>query len=81
MNHQPIPNEFMTPQPIRNAFEIFDNAYTDALVYGVGIVKMYNTPNGIQMTNVLREEYMALAKELKFVAKNTPVFTDKPAKG
>jgi hypothetical protein len=66
---------------MKHADEIFDGAYTDALLYGVGIIRMANTPDGIQMTHVPREEFMDLAKHLEFVTKNTKDFTDKPAKG
>jgi hypothetical protein len=71
----------MTLEAKKSADEIFDGAYTDALLYGVGIIRMANTQDGIQMTHVPREEFMDLAKHLEFVTANIKDFTDKPTKG
>ncbi len=66
---------------MKQADDIFDGAYTDALVYGVGIIRIANSADGIKMSHVPREEFMDLAKHLKFVTANTKDFTDKPTKG
>jgi hypothetical protein len=56
-------------------------AYTDALLYGVGIIKIVNTMAGPRISHVPREEFTQLAEHLNFVVENTMDFTDKPAKG
>ena len=71
----------MTLEAKKSADEIFDGAYTDALLYGVGIIRIANSADGIRMSHVPREEFMDLAKHLEFITANTMDFTDKPAKG
>jgi hypothetical protein len=56
------------------------DACTDALLYGVGIIKIVNTPNGPVVSHVPREEFMELAEHLKFVVENTMDFTDQEPK-
>jgi hypothetical protein len=66
---------------MKQADNIFNDAYTDALVYGVGIIRIANSTDGIQMSHVPRDEFINLAKHLEFVTANTKDFTDKPTKG
>jgi len=55
-------------------------AYTDALLYGVGMIKIVNTMAGPQISHVPREEFMELAEGLKYVVENTMDFTDTQSK-
>jgi hypothetical protein len=60
--------------------DMFGEAFTDALVYGVGIIRIVNTLGGMRMSHVPREEFIELGEHLKHIAENTKVFTDKPDK-
>lgn len=60
--------------------DMFDEAWTDALLYGVGIIRIMNTQEGMRMSHVPREEFMELGEHLKYIAQNTKDFTDKPDK-
>lgn len=66
----PTPEEVLT----------LSDAYTNALLYGIGVIKIVNTPRGPEMFVVPREEYLDVADHLKFAVENTQDFTDKPAK-
>ena len=66
----PTPEEVLT----------LSDAYTNALLYGIGVIKIVNTPRGPEMFVVPREEYLAVAEHLKFAVENTKDFTDKPVK-
>lgn len=59
---------------------MLDEAYTDALLYGVGIIKIVNTLAGPRISHVPREEFIELADTLKFVVENTMDFTDQEPK-
>ena len=59
---------------------MLDEAYTDALLYGVGIIKIVNTLAGPRISHVPREEFIDLAEHLNFVAENTMDFTDTQSK-
>lgn len=50
---------------------MLDEAYTDALLYGVGVIKIVNTLAGIRIMHVPREEFTQLAEHLNFVVENT----------
>jgi hypothetical protein len=71
----------MTLKPWTRANYVFTDAYADALVCGIGIIKIANSADGWKMSHVPREEFMDLAKHLEFVTANTKDFTDKPTKG
>lgn len=72
----------MTRKPWTQANYVFTDAYADALVCGIGIIKIANSVDGMMMmSHVPREEFMDLAKHLEFVTANTKDFTDKPTKG
>ena len=60
--------------------DILGEAYTDALLYGVGIIKIVNTMAGPRMSHVPREEFTQLAEHLNFVVENTMDFTDTQSK-
>ena len=61
----------MTPDEEPNAVE---QAYTNALIYGIGLVKMMNTPEGVVLSIVDPKEYLELAQSLEYVAKNSMYF-------
>jgi hypothetical protein len=56
--------------------DIFDKAYADALLYGVGLIRIANTKDGPTISHVPREEFMDMAQHLKHVVENTLDFTD-----
>ena len=60
--------------------DMLGEAYTDALLYGVGIIKIVNTMAGPRISHVPREEFMELAEGLKYVVENTMDFTDPQSK-
>jgi hypothetical protein len=60
--------------------DMLDEAYTDALLYGVGIIKIVNTMAGPRISHVPREEFTQLAEHLNFVVENTMDFTDTQSK-
>lgn len=49
-------------------------------MYGIGVLKIVNTPQGPVMSVVDRSEYEAVAEHMKFAAQNSKDFTDKPSK-
>ena len=51
-------------------------AFANAYLYGIGIIKIVNTPRGPEMSIVGHEEYLELAEALKFVAENKMEFKD-----
>lgn len=57
--------------------DMLDEAYTDSLLYGVGIIRIVNTLAGPKISHVPREEFMELADHLKYVVENTMDFTDR----
>lgn len=59
---------------------MLDEAYTDSLLYGVGIIRIVNTLAGPRISHVPREEFMELADHLKHVVENTTDFTDTQSK-
>ena len=59
---------------------MLDEAYTAALQYGVGIIRIVNTLAGPRMSHVPREEFTQLAEHLNFVVENTIDFTDTQSK-
>jgi hypothetical protein len=69
-----------TVKPTQQEFLTLHDAYSNALLYGIGVIKVVNTPQGPVMSVVSREEYLAVADHLKFAAENTQDFTDKPSK-
>ena len=60
--------------------DILGEAYTDALLYGVGIIKIVNTLAGPRIMHVPREEFMQLAEHLNYVNENIMDFTDTQSK-
>ena len=60
--------------------DLLSEAYTDALLYGVGIIKIVNTMAGPRMSHVPREEFTQLAEHLNYVNKNIMDFTDTQSK-
>ena len=69
-----------TPKPTEDEFLTLSDAYANALLYGIGVLKIVNTPQGPIMSVVPFEEYAQLAEGLKYAAKNSHGFTDKPSK-
>ena len=67
-------------KPTEVEFLTLSDAYANALLYGMGVLKIVNTPKGPIMSVVPFEEYAQLAEHLKFAAENTKDFTDKPSK-
>lgn len=61
-----------TPQEVLT----LSDAYTNALVYGIGVIKIVNTPQGPVMSVVPSEEYLAVADHLKFAVENTMEIKD-----
>jgi hypothetical protein len=55
---------------------MLDQAYADALLYGVGIIRIVNTKDGPTISHVPREEFIETAEHLKYVVENTLDFTD-----
>lgn len=60
--------------------DILGEAYTDGLLYGVGIIKIVNTLAGPRISHVPREEFMDMAEHLKYVVENTLDFTSEQPK-
>ena len=60
----------------KQAGDMLDEAYTDALLYGVGIIKIVNTLAGPRISHVPREEFTELAEHLNYVVENTMDFTE-----
>lgn len=58
-----------------------EDVYTDALLYGIGIIKITNGPHGPEMRSVPRTEFLNLADTLKYVVENTMDFTTTTDKG
>lgn len=68
------------PKPTEVEVLTLSDAYTNALIYGIGVLKVVNTPAGPIMSVVPFSEYMQVADHLKFAAQNAQDFTDKPSK-
>lgn len=64
-----------TIKPTEEEFLTLSDAYTNALLYGIGILKIVNTPQGPVMSVVDRAEYEAVAEHIKFAAQNTKEIT------
>ena len=64
----------------KEADDILGEAFTDALLYGVGIIKIVNTMAGPRMSHVPREEFTQLAEHLNYVNENVMDFTDTQSK-
>jgi len=60
--------------------DLLSEAYTDALLYGVGIIKIVITLKGPRISHVHHGEFVDLADHLKHVVENTPDFTDTQSK-
>ena len=60
----------------KQAGDMLDEAYTDALLYGVGIIRIMNTLDGPRISHVPREEFTELAEHLNYVVENTMDFTE-----
>ena len=60
--------------------DMLGEAYTDALLYGVGIIKIVNTMAGPRMSYVPREEFTQLAEHLNYVVENIMDFTEPQSK-
>lgn len=50
---------------------IFALAANNAIVYGIGIIKMTNTPTGIMVDVIQPEEYLQMSDALKWASENT----------
>jgi len=59
-----------SPKPSEEEFLTLSDAYTNAMLYGVGVLKIVNTPQGPVMSVVDFEEYAQLGEHLQNVAKN-----------
>jgi len=68
------------PKASEEEFLTLSDAYANALLYGMGVLKIVNTPQGPIMSVVPFEEYAQLAEGLKYAAENSKDFTSKPAK-
>jgi hypothetical protein len=61
----------MDEKPVDEEFLTLSDAYANALLYGMGVLKIVNTPQGPVMSVVPIEEYAQLAEGLKFAAENS----------
>lgn len=59
------------PKPSGEEFLTLSDAYTNALLYGIGILKIVNTPQGPVMSVVDIAEYDQLGRHMRNVAQNT----------
>jgi hypothetical protein len=59
---------------------IFGGAMTDALMNGVGLVRITMSPKGTIMGRVSREEYPLLIEHLKYIMDN-PIDRENPPEG
>ena len=69
-----------TVKPTEEEFLTLSDAYANAVMYGVGVLKIVNTPQGPVMSVVDIAEYEQLGQHLQFTAQNAKDFTDKPSK-
>lgn len=60
------------------ADQVFDEAYTNALIYGIGMIRIVNTAKGPIMAAVSRSEYEATAEHLRWVSEHTMHIKDQP---
>ena len=58
----------MTPE---DAQAIFTVAANNAILYGMGLIKLTNTPTGIVVDVVQPEEYIDVSVALQWAAENT----------
>jgi|DEB19_MinimDraft_3_1074340.scaffolds.fasta_scaffold04025_6 hypothetical protein len=58
----------MTEEDIESIFAIAAN---NAMLYGMGLIKLTNTPTGIMVDVIQPEEYIDVAVALEWAAKNT----------
>ena len=58
----------MTEDDIESIFAIAAN---NAIVYGMGLIKLTNTPTGIVVDVIQPEEYLDVSVALEWAAKNT----------
>jgi hypothetical protein len=56
--------------------EALNTVFANAYMFGIGIMKVVNTPRGLEMSVVGHEEYLKLSEALKFVAENTVEIKD-----
>lgn len=60
-----------TIKPSEEEFLTLSDAYANAVMYGVGVLKIVNTPQGPIMSVVDIAEYDQLGRHLRNVAQNT----------
>lgn len=58
----------MTPE---DADAIFTIAANNAILYGMGLIKLTNTPTGIVVDVIQPEEYIDVSVALQWAAENT----------
>ena len=46
--------------------EIFESAFTSALIIGIGVVKISNTNSGMEWEAVASDKFLELSEELKW---------------
>jgi hypothetical protein len=52
--------------------DIFNMAFTNAITHGCGVIRVFNTPTGLQIDVVEPEEYLDLGLALQWAAENSP---------
>lgn len=52
---------------------LFQLAANNAVLYGLGLIKMVNTPTGIIVEVVAPQEYLQTSESLKWVSENIEV--------
>ena len=56
---------------LEDAEAIFTVAANNAMIYGMGLIKMTNTPTGIVVEVIQPEEYLDVSLALEWAAQNT----------
>jgi hypothetical protein len=57
----------MTPEDANNLFQLAAN---NAILYGVGIIKLVNTPTGIIVEVIAPHEYLQTSESLKWASEH-----------
>ena len=65
-------------EPNTNIGDTLVMASTDAMIYGVGFVKITNHPTGMTVSRIPREEWLEAAEHLKWLAEQQWIDSPKP---
>ena len=57
----------MTPEELEQVFELAAN---NALLYGIGFIRIINTPSGMDIETIQPEEYLAMSRALEWASEN-----------